>query len=267
MSDDALPPRAGAQPPEGPGDGFGPAPTPRIDLDKGATGGAPAEPGPWAPPANDAGPGQGPGETVVSGPMPPWPGPSVHDQQTVTSLPSPGDDPAPSPWAAPAANPAPDTGGPFAAPGGPATPSAPVPNPFAAPEDRPSPPPGPAAGAGHVPYGYPPGPAYPGGPAYPAQGGYGSVPAQGYYGWTGMPPEPSNGMGTAGLVLGIISAVIFCHWPVTIILGVLGIIFGSIGRAKAARGEADNGGQALAGLICGIVGVVLSCFGAVVSIL
>ncbi|WP_246101690.1 DUF4190 domain-containing protein [Streptomyces cyaneus] len=68
---------------------------------------------------------------------------------------------------------------------------------------------------------------------------------------------PSNGMGTAGLVLGIISAVVFCLWPIAIILGVLALIFGSIGRGKARRGEATNPGQALAGVICGAAGVVL----------
>ncbi|MGW6734229.1 DUF4190 domain-containing protein [Streptomyces sp. NPDC055013] len=68
---------------------------------------------------------------------------------------------------------------------------------------------------------------------------------------------PSNGMGTAGLVLGIISAAIFCLWPVAIVMGALALIFGAIGRGKARRGEATNPGQALAGMICGSVGLVL----------
>ncbi|MFF5479577.1 MULTISPECIES: DUF4190 domain-containing protein [unclassified Streptomyces] len=68
---------------------------------------------------------------------------------------------------------------------------------------------------------------------------------------------PSNGMGTAGLVLGIISAAIFCLWPVAIVMGALALIFGSIGRGKARRGEATNPGQALAGMICGAAGLVL----------
>jgi hypothetical protein len=65
-------------------------------------------------------------------------------------------------------------------------------------------------------------------------------------------------MGTAGLVLGIIAVVLFCAWPLAIVLGVLAVIFGLIGRAKARRGEATNPGQALAGVICGAVGVVLA---------
>jgi hypothetical protein len=64
-------------------------------------------------------------------------------------------------------------------------------------------------------------------------------------------------MGTTGLVLGIVSAVGFCLWPVAIIVGILAVIFGGIGRGKARRGEATNGGQALAGIICGAAGIAL----------
>ena len=85
--------------------------------------------------------------------------------------------------------------------------------------------------------------------------GYG-YPADGGYGWPGLAPMPSNGLGTAGLVLGIISAAVFCLWPVAIVLGVLALIFGTLGRGKARRGEATNPGQALAGIICGAAGVV-----------
>jgi hypothetical protein len=58
-------------------------------------------------------------------------------------------------------------------------------------------------------------------------------------------------------LLGIVSAAVFCLWPVAILLGVLAMIFGGIGRAKANRGEATNAGQALAGIICGAVGSAL----------
>jgi hypothetical protein len=58
---------------------------------------------------------------------------------------------------------------------------------------------------------------------------------------------PRNGMGTAALVLGILSFL--CGW----ILGLLAIIFGAIGIARANRGEATNKGMAVAGLILGIV--------------
>jgi hypothetical protein len=110
-----------------------------------------------------------------------------------------------------------------------------------------------------VPYGYPGGSG--GGYGYPGpavgQTGYGAAAQQqGYYGW-GAVQLPNNGLGTAGLVLGIISAAVFCLWPVAIVVGVLAVIFGSVGRAKVSRGEATNGGQALAGIICGAVGILL----------
>jgi hypothetical protein len=72
-----------------------------------------------------------------------------------------------------------------------------------------------------------------------------------------MPLAPQNGLSTASLVLGIISLVIFCLWPVSIILGVLAVILGFVGRRRAGRGESTNPGQALAGIICGAVGLVL----------
>ncbi|WDF41640.1 DUF4190 domain-containing protein [Streptomyces sp. T12] len=194
----------------------------------------------------------------------------MHDQQTVTSMPPTGGPAEPrdavppaSPWMNPSAGPGPvtpphgPTGNPFAPPGptsstpggAPANPFAPptAPGPYAAHGEPVPPPPIGPDGPGRVPYGYPGGYAYP--PPGPGAGGY--------YGWPGMQAMPSNGMGTAGLVLGIISAAVFCLWPVAIILGVLALIFGSIGRGKARRGEATNPGQALAGVICGAAGVVL----------
>ncbi|MEV7287463.1 DUF4190 domain-containing protein [Streptomyces sp. NPDC093252] len=105
----------------------------------------------------------------------------------------------------------------------------------------PSPPPG---------YGYPSA-AYP--PAPPV--GYPPAPA-GYV----IGVQPSNGLGTTGLVLGIIGVVCsltFFLWFFGVILGILAIIFGAIGRGKANRGEATNKGAATAGLVCGIVATVI----------
>ena len=72
--------------------------------------------------------------------------------------------------------------------------------------------------------------------------------------------QQSNGMGTAALVCGIIGLVCgitYFLWFFAIILGILAIIFGAVGKGKASRGEANNGGSATAGLVCGIVGIVL----------
>ncbi|MBG0852162.1 DUF4190 domain-containing protein [Streptomyces spinoverrucosus] len=120
-------------------------------------------------------------------------------------------------------------------------------------------------GPGQVPYGYPAaGYGYPA--PQPTYGGQYTHGAPGYYGWPGGgQAEPSNGLGTAGMVVGIIAVAGFCLWPLAILLGILGVIFGGIGRAKANRGEATNPGQALAGIICGVVGLVLGAgFGVLV---
>lgn len=110
-------------------------------------------------------------------------------------------------------------------------------------------------------YGPPPQPGQPpaGGYAYPQSApGYGypnqgaayqAAPPVGYPQGPGygMPMQPSNGMGTTGLVLGIIGVVCsltFFLWFFGVILGILGIIFGAIGRGKADPehdGEAADG--------------------------
>ncbi|WP_344396962.1 DUF4190 domain-containing protein [Streptomyces vastus] len=182
----------------------------------------------------------------------------MHDQPTVTSIPGTGTPPSAGaqPWASPVAPPGASAyGNSYAGPGGaPPNPSNPSGNPFAAPGGGPGepvpPPPISPDGPGRATYGY--GYGYQGQPYYPATPGRGPG-----YGWPGMPMAPSNGMGTAGLVLGIVSAVGFCLWPVAIILGILAVIFGAIGRGKARRGEATNAGQALAGIICGVAGTAL----------
>jgi hypothetical protein len=87
---------------------------------------------------------------------------------------------------------------------------------------------------------------------------YGNYPGQQY-----LPPSPparQNGLGTAGMVLGIIALVLFFTVVVGFICGVLAIIFGAIGRKRASVGTATNGGQATAGLVTGIIAVVLTIF-------
>ncbi|MEU9477334.1 DUF4190 domain-containing protein [Streptomyces sp. NPDC048191] len=256
--------------------GEGPT-SPWVSLDKQGTA-----------PAQDAIPESGPAAAPS--------GDHVHYQPTLTSLPAstgepaPADaapsawappvPPAPDPFTPPAANPfappaadpfAPAAANPFAPPAatppahpyappaGPANPYAPPPAaqassyaPPAAPHGGPQPvPPPPIApdGPGQVPYGY---------PGTPSAYGYPAQPQQPYgYGWPGMQPVPSNGMGIASLVLGILAAICFLAWPLALVMGILAIIFGALGRGKAKRGEATNPGQALAGLICGVAGIVL----------
>ncbi|MFJ1591529.1 DUF4190 domain-containing protein [Kitasatospora albolonga] len=184
-----------------------------------AGGAAPRDP--WAPPDSRVELGK-----QDAGPPPP----AVHDQPTVTSMPSAGpaagDGPGPIPTPggfgpAPSAVPPPPTG-----PGGPG---------------YQAPPPG----AGH--YGYPAPPVQP----------YGGYPQYDAYGQQPWGPAPANGLGIAAMVLGIISVVGFCLYGVNIILGILALIFGLIGLGRAKRGEATNRGMAVAGIILGAVGMVV----------
>ncbi|MER7926587.1 DUF4190 domain-containing protein [Streptomyces sp. NPDC096057] len=170
--------------------------------------------------------------------------PSVHNQATVTSMPAEGFAPPAS------ASGAPGQGQPGTAPGAPGY-------------GQPATPPGlptygtsayaqPNTAGG---YGTPhpqgaPGPGVPGGYGYP---GY----PQGY-GWPGMPMAPQNNMGTAAMVLGILSCCLFCiYGVVSLVLGVTAIILGAKGKKRADRGEATNRGQAQAGFITGIIGTAL----------
>ncbi|WP_405422688.1 DUF4190 domain-containing protein [Streptomyces erythrochromogenes] len=177
---------------------------------------------PWAPPERppvDLGKAQG----DRGGP------PSVHDQPTLAGM--PGEQPAP-------AAPGPAAQGP-AAQGSHATPP-------------------PVAGPPSAVYGYPaaqPGYGYPGDagyPGYPAQQGY---PFPGAYQPYGRPP--SNGFGITALVLGILAVVGCITSFIAVGLGIGAVVFGALGKGKANRGEADNGGMALAGIILGAIGIAL----------
>ncbi|MFJ9825353.1 DUF4190 domain-containing protein [Streptomyces sp. NPDC101160] len=173
---------------------------------------------PWAPPNQDG--------VELSKPAPatpPAPAPndaSVHNQQTVVSM--PGAELPPPPVA---------PGGAFGYP----TPTTPATSP---------------AGAQQPGYGYPPASPY---PSY-GSSGYGS--GYGQPGWG--QPAPSNGMGTASMVLGIIAVAGFCMWGFGVLLGILALIFGIIGLKKASRGEATNRGMAMAGVVLGSVGILIS---------
>ncbi|MEU9359251.1 DUF4190 domain-containing protein [Streptomyces sp. NPDC048301] len=178
--------------------------------------GAPRDP--WAPPDSRVELGKQPADA---------PPPAVHDQQTVTSMPS-----------ADGAT-------------GPAGTYGPVP----------APPVGPNGPGDSGQYGYPGAPAsaaygYPAAPAAPSAG-YGYPGYPGYAGQQPWGPAPANGLGIAAMVLGIIAVVGFCMWGLGIILGILALIFGIIGRGRAKRGEATNGGMALAGIILGSVSIVI----------
>lgn len=97
---------------------------------------------------------------------------------------------------------------------------------------------------------------------YPGPGSYPSAPpVQPYAGVPGYAPQlrPDNGLGTAGLVCGIIGAVcglVGVLWFFALILGILAIIFGAVGRGRFQKGEATNGSAATAGIVLGIVSLI-----------
>ncbi|MBY6349562.1 DUF4190 domain-containing protein [Rhodococcoides corynebacterioides] len=99
----------------------------------------------------------------------------------------------------------------------------------------------------------------------PPGGQYGSGPQGGQYesapqysgGYQQQPPaSPKNGMGIAALILGIISVLAFWTFGFGILLGIVAVILGIVGRNRAKRLEATNKGVATTGLVFGILGII-----------
>lgn len=78
------------------------------------------------------------------------------------------------------------------------------------------------------------------------------------------PPEPArrrNGVGTAALVVGVVSlvlAVLVIFAPLAVPLGIIAAVLGGIGMSRASRGEADNRSHAIAGLVTGLLSIVVA---------
>ncbi|GLZ54107.1 DUF4190 domain-containing protein [Actinomycetospora sp. NBRC 106378] len=72
------------------------------------------------------------------------------------------------------------------------------------------------------------------------------------------PPKPKNGMGVAALVFGILALLLIWLPVAGLILGLLAIIFGVIGRGRVRKQQATNGGVALTGLILGVLTFLLN---------
>lgn len=71
--------------------------------------------------------------------------------------------------------------------------------------------------------------------------------------YTQMPPQNSNAMGTASMILGIISVVglCMCLGPIT---GIIAIALGILQINKTP----DNKGASIAGIVTGSIGILLS---------
>jgi hypothetical protein len=102
-----------------------------------------------------------------------------------------------------------------------------------------------------------------GGPNLPL-GGYGQNPAglgPGYGqgpGYDAPPTQPRNGFGIAALVLGLLAVLL--SWTIIGggVFGILALVFGLLGRARAKRGEATNGGISVTGVILGLIGLLIA---------
>lgn len=98
------------------------------------------------------------------------------------------------------------------------------------------------------------------------QPGWGGQAGQQQWGGGGAPPAGGrrNGLGTAALVLGVL-ALVLC-WTIVggIVLGIAAIVLGVLGRSRARKGEASNGGMAVAGLVLGVLGLLAA--GAIIAL-
>jgi hypothetical protein len=91
------------------------------------------------------------------------------------------------------------------------------------------------------------------------QGGpYGNAPYGGQPYGAGPGRPKRNGLGIAALVVGLLALLTSITLVGGIVLGIVAIVLGVLGRGRAKRGEADNGGTAVAGLVLGVVGLLLS---------
>lgn len=72
-------------------------------------------------------------------------------------------------------------------------------------------------------------------------------------------PSPRNGLAITSLVLGILAIPLGFFSIPGIALGILAVIFGGIGIARA-RDRVSNKGMAIAGLATGIVGIGIGTF-------
>ena len=97
----------------------------------------------------------------------------------------------------------------------------------------------------------PEGAPYPG-PPQPHTPGY---PPPSASPWQQTPPK--NGVGIAALVLAVTGLLSVATVFAPIALGAVAVIIGIVGRGRAKRGIADNGGVAIAGIVLGALAIVV----------
>jgi hypothetical protein len=90
------------------------------------------------------------------------------------------------------------------------------------------------------------------GPLYPYPPGYPPPPYS-----PPQPLTPKNGFGIAALVLAVVGLLSVATVVAPIALGAIAVIIGVVGRGRAKRGIADNGGVAIAGIVLGALAIVV----------
>jgi len=91
----------------------------------------------------------------------------------------------------------------------------------------------------------------------PDPGGHPLPPPPPYYGYPPPPSAPKNGLGIASLILAIVALVSVWSVFAPIILGVIAVVVGFLGRGRVKRGTADNGGVAIAGIVLGGLAIIV----------
>jgi len=69
-------------------------------------------------------------------------------------------------------------------------------------------------------------------------------------------PQQDNGLAVAGMVLGIVSLVLICLWPVSLPCAIVGLCLSVVGKNKA-RETNSGGGMAITGLVLSCVTLAL----------
>ncbi len=81
-----------------------------------------------------------------------------------------------------------------------------------------------------------------------------------------QPIVPGKGMGIAGMVLGIVSLVLFCIWYISMPCGIVGLILSCLSYSKAKKANMKNG-MAVAGIVCSAIALGIAVLFLVLGII
>lgn len=76
----------------------------------------------------------------------------------------------------------------------------------------------------------------------------------------GQAARPTNGIGTAGGVVGIVAAVLMWVPYLGIVLGIIAVALSGVGLSRANRLGGVSKGMAITGIVCGAVAIVVNLF-------